>query len=181
MIEVEVKAWVHDFRDIKRKLDKIGAKKIKTEHQEDTYFNAPHRDFAKTDEALRIRKTSNDKTQRIFITYKGPKIDKVSKTRKEVEVGVENAENAAQILENLGFHPVATIRKIRDVYFLDEFVISLDDVHMIGNFVEIEKEIKEGKSFNKIVNEILKIYKKLGITEGFERRSYLELLGVYKS
>lgn len=56
MIEVEVKAHVSDFKGVKQRLIEIGAERIGEEHQEDTYFNAPHRDFAKTDEALRIRK-----------------------------------------------------------------------------------------------------------------------------
>lgn len=55
MIEVEVKAHVSDFKGVKQRLIEIGAERIGEEHQEDTYFNAPHRDFAKTDEALRIR------------------------------------------------------------------------------------------------------------------------------
>ncbi|MDQ1251406.1 MAG: adenylate cyclase, class 2, partial [Euryarchaeota archaeon] len=54
MIEVEVKVRA-DHEQIRPILKKIGAVKIKTEIQSDTYFAAPHRDFAKTDEALRIR------------------------------------------------------------------------------------------------------------------------------
>ncbi|HNR26727.1 MAG TPA: CYTH domain-containing protein, partial [Methanobacteriaceae archaeon] len=48
MLEVEVKAHVTDFGKVEAKLSQIGAKKIKTEHQKDTYFNAPHKDFAQT-------------------------------------------------------------------------------------------------------------------------------------
>ncbi|HIH62261.1 MAG TPA: class IV adenylate cyclase, partial [Methanobacteriales archaeon] len=69
MIEVEVKAKT-DHR-IKKKLESIGAQKIRTEKQEDIYFNAPHKDFKITDEALRIRETPT----RTLLTYKGPKID----------------------------------------------------------------------------------------------------------
>ena len=55
LIEVEVKASVKDFIAVKKKLIKIGAVKIKKEHQRDVYYNAPHKDFGETDEALRIR------------------------------------------------------------------------------------------------------------------------------
>ncbi|MBM4240613.1 MAG: class IV adenylate cyclase [Euryarchaeota archaeon] len=179
MIEVEVKARVRNFDGIEKELTEIGATKIKKEHQEDVYFNAPHRDFAKTDEALRIRKTFQKKASKIILTYKGAKMDKISKTRKEIEVEIENVEKATLILENLGFSPVATIKKDRESYFLDGFIICLDNVHMVGNFVEIEKEAKEGDDFKTVVEEIFKIYEKLGVTEGFERRSYLEMLGIY--
>ena len=50
----------------------------------------------------------------------------------------------------------------------------------MGNFVEIEKGMVEGEDFKEAIDKIFKIYKKLGIEDGFERRSYLELMGVYK-
>ncbi len=182
MIEVEVKAGVNDFEDVKHKLDEIGARKEKSEHQEDTYFNNPHlRDFEKTDEALRIRITTINDENHVILTYKGAKMDSVSKTRKEIESELKESKNAGLILENLGFKPVETVKKDRTTYLYKEFIITLDKVYKVGNFVEIEKETAEGKDFKDILDEIFEIYKKLGIEEGFERRSYLELLGIYKA
>ncbi len=54
MIEIEVKVRV-DHSKARSILKNIGATKIGVENQSDIYFAAPHRDFAKTDEALRIR------------------------------------------------------------------------------------------------------------------------------
>ena len=62
LIEVEVKASVKNFEDVEKNLIQIGAKRIDNEHQHDVYFNSDHKDFAKTDEALRIREIpENDK------------------------------------------------------------------------------------------------------------------------
>ncbi len=182
MIEVEVKAHVNSFSDVESKLKQIGAEKNKTEHQIDTYFNNPSfRDFEKTDEALRIRNTTiNKEKSRIFVTYKGAKMDEVSKTRKELEVGIENAEIMSSILENLGFKPAADVEKERTTYLFKEYIITLDNVLKVGKFVEIEKDVEEGEDFKDALDEIFKIYKKLGIDSGFERKSYLELMGIYK-
>lgn len=57
MIEVEVKARVRDRDELVEKLRSLGAEMTRRDEQRDTYFNSPHRDFARTDEALRIRKT----------------------------------------------------------------------------------------------------------------------------
>jgi len=180
LIEVEVKAHVHNFDDLKARLDEIGAAKSKNEHQEDIYFNNNQlRDFEKTDEALRIRKTTIEDEKRIILTYKGAKMDSVSKTRKEIEVEVKDSKNAGLILENLGFKPVETIKKDRTTYLFKEFIITLDEVYKVGKFVEIEKEAAEGEDFQDTLHKIFRIYKKIGIEEGFERRSYLELLGIY--
>ena len=182
MIEVEAKAHVNDFNNVLEKLKEIGAEKVMVEHQKDTYFNNPeYRDFEKSDEALRIRNTTiNNEKSEIILTYKGPKLDDVSKTRKEIEVNVEDSKNTGLILENLGFKAAADVEKYRTTYSFQEFTISLDKVHKVGNFVEIEKGMAEGEDFKEAIDKIFKIYKKLGIEDGFERRSYLELMGVYK-
>ena len=178
MIEVEVKAHANDLDVVEDMLNKLGALKKNEEYQEDIYFNAPHRDFAQTDEALRIRKTCDDAGERIYITYKGAKIDKVSKTRKEIEVDVGDPVKVANIFESLGFRPVAIVKKNRVSYTFDKLIITLDEVQGVGSFVEIEKEVDEGDDFQGPLNEIFGFYKKIGIKDGFERRSYLELMGI---
>src|SRR5688572_28544694 len=69
--EVEQKHRVVDVAALEAQLS---ARRIRLEPaiiQSDEYFAHPARDFAKTDEALRIR-TSGGKS---FVTYKGPKLD----------------------------------------------------------------------------------------------------------
>lgn len=180
MIEVEVKAHATNLDDIEEKVIEIGASRVKEEYQEDLYFNAPHRDFAQTDEALRIRKTKSENSEETYITYKGPKMDKISKTRKEIEVAVEDPSNMAEILENLSFRAVAMVRKNRTIYTLGELIITLDQVHGVGDFVEIEKETLEGEDTKKALKEIFSTYSKIGIESGFERSSYLELMGIHR-
>jgi len=176
MIEVEVKAKIKDFNSIKKLLKKINAIESHVEHQEDSYFNSPIKNFAKTDEALRIRKVSINNTQKIFITYKGPKIDSQSKTREEIEVKIEDSDKVAKIFQNLGFEKVANVRKNRQIYQLNQYIISLDDVDGLGPYMEIEADLEDGSDFQEELNKIFEIFKKLEITDGFERTSYLELL-----
>jgi len=179
MIEVEVKAHATNLDEIEEKVIEIGASRMGEEYQEDLYFNAPHRDFAQTDEALRIRKTKSENSEKTYITYKGPKMDELSKTRKEIEVAVEDPSNVAEILQNLSFRAVAMVRKNRTIYTLDELIITLDQVHGVGDFVEIEKETAEGEDTEEALNQIFATYSKIGIENGFERSSYLELMGIH--
>ena len=55
MIEIEVKARVDDARKMERAIISMGATPIGIQDQADTYYNAPHRNFEMTDEAVRIR------------------------------------------------------------------------------------------------------------------------------
>ena len=172
MIEVEVKAKINSFKEIEEKLEKLGAKKSKTEFQEDIYFASPIADFKKTDEALRIRSTNNN----TFITYKGPKLNKKAKTRKEIEMTIENVTKARDIFTEIGFKEVRHVIKNRKYYTYKNFEISLDDVEGLSPYMEIEIALEDGADYSEAQNSIFMLFKKLGIEDGFETTSYLELL-----
>ena len=172
MIEVEVKAKIDSFEEMEKRLENLGALKSKKEFQEDIYFASPIVDFAQTDEALRIRTTNNN----IFITYKGPKLNKDAKTRKEVEMSIESASKAKDIFEEIGFKEVRTVRKNRQYYTYENFEISLDDVEGLNPYMEIEISLEDGNDYDDAQKSIFELFEKLGVTEGFERTSYMELL-----
>ena len=94
----------------------------------------------KRDEALRIR-TSTDcrsgisKTQ---INFKGPKLDKVSMSRMELETEVSDTEVLKNILIHLDFSPVASVIKLRKYLKCGRFTACLDQVEGLGDFLELE-------------------------------------------
>ena len=139
MYEMELKVRV-DHATVRSRLESIGATRLGAVEQSDTYYDAPHRSFAETDEALRIRREADDTTERSAtkITYKGALVDAESKTREERETRVEDGVAMDAILDALGFSPAATVAKRRERYRLDEFTITLDDVDGLGQFLEIE-------------------------------------------
>jgi adenylate cyclase class 2 len=172
-MEVEVKAYAGDLKEIEIKILGMGAEPTWEGEQADTYYNHPERDFAKTDEALRIRKEKD----RNALTYKGPKLDELSKTREEIQFSIENAEAAGNVLEKLGFSEAGTVKKYRKKFKLGEMKISLDKVEGLGDFVEIEaldSNISE-QDVSKTRDRIIVIMDELGL-EKRERTSYLELL-----
>lgn len=173
MIEVEVKARVIDPKLVERSIIALGASPIGIEAQADTYYSAPYRDFGKTDEALRVRVQDNE----YFLTYKGPKMDSVSKTRKEYEVEVNDADSMGNILTSIGFSPIATIVKKRKMFRLGDFLISLDEVRKLGDFIEVEISIRDSKSHEDKVESIFRLFEKLGIDRTASiRESYLEMM-----
>jgi len=173
MIEVEVKARINDQKQAERSIIALGASPIGIETQADTYYSVPYRDFAKTDEALRIRVQNN----KYFFTYKGPKMDSISKTRKEYEVEVNDADLLGNILSSMSFIPVATIVKKRKKYRLGDFIISLDEVRNLGDFMEVEVSIRDSKSHEEKLESVFRVFEKLGIgREASIRKSYLEMI-----
>lgn len=173
LFEVEIKAKVKDFNKIKEKINEIGAKQKKIVTMEDYYFKHPQRDFAKTDEALRIRKTNEKK----YLTYKGPKIDEITKTREEIEIEIVENDKLKTIFKKLGFIEVPKIYKKREIYEINDITICFDDVQFLGKFIELEIEAKDEKDKIKKIDELLKFAKNIGLNQkDFIRKSYLELV-----
>jgi len=173
MFEVEIKAHLDDFIRIESHLKQIGAIFYKDTHQEDIYFQHPIRNFAQTDEALRIR--ISDELN--FITYKGAKLDSTTKTREELELPISDPQKAAKIFEKLGFSPVIRVRKSRKIYQLNDITISLDNVTDLGYFVEFELEVTTKEEIPLAKNRLFSLLQSFQIPrDRLERRSYLELL-----
>ncbi|MHA2351577.1 MAG: class IV adenylate cyclase [Candidatus Thorarchaeota archaeon] len=181
--EVEVKVPITDSEVMKQKLLKSGAKMMNSEVQIDTYFDHPCRKFLETDEAVRVRTrrplaelkldTSHSPNE---LTYKGPKIDKTTKTRLEYSVGINDADSLSSILESLSFTPVATITKKRTFFDLRDITISIDDVEQVGLFLELESIAYDRVEMESAKATIFELLDELGIdSKQSVRESYLEI------
>jgi adenylate cyclase class 2 len=177
-IEVEQKFRAGDLESLARQLQVLGAGPGETQLQVDHYYAHPVRDFAKTDEALRLRRIG----PRNYVTYKGPKLDTSTKTRPEIEIELEAgepaAQNAARLLEALAFRRVAEVRKRRvhcTLPWQDQRIgVSLDQVEGLGDFVELE--VMAGPdNVDAARAAIASLAARLDLSNS-ERRSYLELL-----
>ena len=177
--EVEQKYRVADPAQVHQMFMQQGATEVGTIVQVDTYFAHPQRDFAETDEALRIRRVGDEN----FITYKGPKLDSVTKTRREIEFGIASgspgAESCNELFQALGFEKVAEVTKSRHVSRLQReghsIEMAVDRVQEVGSFVELEIAVDYESQLDTARTALTALAGELGLTE-VERRSYLELL-----
>jgi adenylate cyclase, class 2 len=176
--EAEMKFPVADVAAVESRLAELGAAVSAAQSEVDVYFAHPARDFARSDEALRIRRKGPQNS----ITYKGPKIDTATKTRREIDLPLPPSETSAQawtdLLIALGFTPAGEVRKSRRkayVVWQDRRVeISLDEVEGLGRFVELELLV-ESADLDAAKACIASLAESLGLRRS-ERRSYLELL-----
>jgi adenylate cyclase class 2 len=176
LIEVEIKSKLNDFNVVKERLKELNIIKVGEEVQEDTYLERNDIKFAKNDKALRIRKIIKENNETIVITYKGPKINKISKTREEIESTVVDGENILKIFEKLGFYRGGFVKKIREIYKFKEYIISLDNVEGLNPYIEIEVDLEDDTNYQDSIDKIYAIFNELNIRNEFERTSYLELL-----
>jgi pantoate--beta-alanine ligase len=176
MLEVEMKFALNDAAVLAAKL--AGWTPSPPRRDEDHYFNAPDRDFARTDEALRIRSVGAHN----LITYKGPKTDSLTKTRFELELPLPDGPEAAaewrELLIRLGYRSSGVVRKARRVFTTrrDGFEVqaTIDDVDGLGTYAELEIVASEA-DMPRARELVLRMADELGL-EHSERRSYLQLL-----
>ena len=191
MFEVEVKVFLENKEKIKEKLISMGGYYNTSLKHEDTYFNMPKklRNFYRTDEALRIRKSVefninkiNDQRILEFLTYKGPKFDDTTKTRKEIDTSIEDGEKLKELLNILGFREVYTVKKERELFLIkydsEEFKILFDYIPVLNqNFMEIECQTENENEISLKREKIFEFLEKLNISrEQSIRKSYLELV-----
>ena len=176
--EVELKFPLANPSDVLTRLARLGVVAALPIEQIDRYFNHPARDFGETDEAFRIRSVGEANC----VTYKGPRVDSATKTRREIEVsfanGPESASQMAEVWQSLGFRFVREVRKTRTPLTLDwqqrTYELALDEVPPLGTFLEIELLTDEAGR-DSARDAILALAGELNLSNS-ERRSYLELL-----
>jgi adenylate cyclase, class 2 len=176
--EVEVKYRLVEYNQLLARLVQRGADREPAIDQEDTYLSHPSRDFAVTNEALRIRRIGPENR----ITYKGPRQSGPTKTREEIEIILAAGDIAfsqvLRIFENLGFRPIATIRKSRTSFHLTQqgldIEVALDRAVGLGDFAEIETLAANESELPAAQASVLALAAELGLTE-VEPRSYLRM------
>ncbi len=191
MYEIETKIKIVDIDLLKKKLKELKAKKTDILDQIDIYYNYPikTRDFSKTDEALRLRKTLeyDPKTLKkrkevVDLTYKGPNLDNVIKTRIEHVCYLIEAEKIKEILKALSFTKVISISKHREVFELNykdnKIEVLIDTIeHLPGSYFEAEILVKDEKLLDSYKNVLFSFIQDCGYSKkDILPKTYLEMV-----
>jgi predicted adenylyl cyclase CyaB len=132
---IEIKARVHDFDEIRRRAEKLSHTPEEVISQEDTFFNTPQG-------RLKLRVLSKGEGQLIFYTrpdQKGPK-------RSNYHIFLtSDPENLKRVLE-IAYGIRGIVKKTRYLYLVGQTRVHLDDVEGLGQFMELEVVMREGQS-----------------------------------
>jgi len=136
--EIEAKLKVDSLQEIKRKLTELGAEFLEEQLQTDYYFDDAETTLTESDRCLRLRRQMVGKSEKFFLTYKGAREKDEFKKRQEIEIEVGDADSAQKLLSALGYEKVLVFEKKRRIWRLGECEVSLDELPLLGGFVEIE-------------------------------------------
>ena len=182
--EVELKFPLSDRAAVESTLGRLAARFLPPIEQSDVYFAHPSRDFAATDEALRLRRVGDS----LAITWKGPRIGQAAKTRREIELplaaiapeggGAATLGAWSELLTALGFRRVWEVvkqrRPARVAWQGGDIEVAIDAVAGLGEFLELEIVATEA-GIPHALTSLESLASELGCRQP-ERRSYLEML-----
>ena len=136
--EIEAKLKVESHKEIIEKLAELGAEFLAEQLQTDYYFDDANRTLIETDRCLRLRRQMVGGSEKYFLTYKGAKEKNEFKKRQEIEIEVGDGDLAQKLLSGLGYEKVLVFEKKRRIWRLGECEVALDELPLLGAFVEIE-------------------------------------------
>ena len=133
-LETEAKIQVADHGVLRSLLVQLGAQPQGQQLEVNIYFDTADERLRQADTALRLRCTD----KKNVLTYKGPQTKNRYKQRLEVQTTVAEAQAMQAILQQLGFRQSLLFEKRRDSWLLNNCRVELDELPLLGNFVEVE-------------------------------------------
>lgn len=177
--EIEIKLPLNNRQRTLSALLDQGFREISEIREEDTYFNSIYHDMKKHDEALRIRKSTDCRTgiSKTQINFKGPKLDKISMSRMELETEVKDADILTGILTHLEFSPAASVNKTRTYLKCKNITACLDQVDSLGDFLELEVIVQQESERKENLSQMEDLLTALGYhMSDTVQTSYLSML-----
>ncbi len=167
-MEIELRAFVKNLKEIERRLINLKAKKITREHIIDWWY-CP-KEFKKFKEihqhkpgsyGLRIRKRISHNKEYYELNCKVLEKRGDHRAFHEYETQLSDYKQAGKILEGIGFKIFCVLDKIRTTYKLGRCLVNLEDIKKSPPVIELEiKAHKKIKQHKKHLGEILR---KLGV------------------
>ncbi|MGA2173144.1 MAG: class IV adenylate cyclase [Sedimentisphaerales bacterium] len=155
-IEIEAKLKVGSLPAVVKKLKAAGARFVGKHIQTDTYFDDGKSSLRKSDSALRVRRQLIGRKEQVIVAFKGPKRKGRFKQRQEIQFEVSDARLAEMLLAAIGYKKALVFQKKRDVWLLGGCEVALDELPLLGSFVEIEGPDEK---------KIAAVQKKLGLSD----------------
>jgi adenylate cyclase class 2 len=173
MLEVEVRGRISSFDKVKEVLHEK-ARFMGHSHQVDRIFGNPK--FLDSEHKIieggivaRIR----EEGEKRLLEFK-----QVKRTGGALEIrhDISHSEPIKEFLESLGFQEAFSIRKFRDSYLYRDFLVCLDTVEQLGNFIEVEKAVASEQESGEARRQCFDILKELAPEAETEHRKYGDMM-----
>ncbi|MFC1781036.1 class IV adenylate cyclase [Planctomycetota bacterium] len=137
-IEIEAKLKVDSLEQIRDRLGKLGAEFVAELSQKDILFDDVNDTIKKADSCLRLREQAVSGDRKYILAYKGAKEESNFKKRQEIEIEITDYDSTCRLISALGYEQKMIVEKSRGLWRFGGCEVALDNLPLLGNFVEIE-------------------------------------------
>ncbi|MCK4752465.1 MAG: class IV adenylate cyclase, partial [Planctomycetes bacterium] len=134
---------VDSLQEVEKKLTELGAEFLEQQLHRDYYLDDANGILKEGDRCLRLRRQKVENRETVFLTYKGAKEKDNFKKRQEIEVEVKDIDSITKLFSALGYEKALAFEKRRQVWRFGECEVALDELPLLGSFVEIEGDSDE--------------------------------------
>jgi len=168
--EIEVKVRFGDFAALRERLTTAGAVRDRAELELNIFMDTSDGVLRAAGSGLRVRIAVDEAgVERCRLTFKGPASEEEVRSREELEVEISDGDVIQVLLEKLGFEQKLSFEKRRETWHFGETEVVLDELPLLGSFVEVEGPSKQ------VIGEALLA---LGLeNEQRVRRGYAPMMG----
>lgn len=171
MIEMELRALLTNKLQVKRKLEQHGCKWEAIGIQIDTIYERCDMQQIVNMPIFRIRRSDEKKllTLKVFMED----LD----TAEEFEIEISDDIIMDKMLQRIGFLPKIQVVKRRQFVEYGKFIICMDEIDELGDFIEIENISEKNDEKDKIYGEMKTILLELGVKEDeIKKEKYYEMM-----
>ena len=164
IVNFEFKARINDEQRVRATLKTLNARSIGTDHQVDTYFRVP---------AGRL-KVREGRIENTLIFYRRSNARRARQSA--VEMMLLPRRNSLRAILERALPTLAVVDKRREIYFVKNVKIHLDQVRQLGKFLEVEAISRTGDV--KIIRSQARHFQRLfGVTaKDIVAESYSDLI-----
>lgn len=134
-VNIEFKARMRDEKRVRAALKSLRPRVAGTDHQIDTYFNAPTG-------RLKLRQGNIENSLIFYQRENSAKVRPSHVLLCEFSDSAQTRTLKRVLTSALGI--AAVVDKVREIYFADNVKIHLDRVRGLGKFLEVEAFVKKG-------------------------------------
>jgi len=132
---IEIKARVRDFDEIRRRAEELTDTPLEVIPQEDTFFNVSRG-------RLKLRVLDSKRAQLIYYT----RPDQGGPKRSDYEIFETDDPDRLKSVLAAAYGIRGVVKKTRYLYLVGQTRVHLDDVEGLGHFMELEVVLLEGQS-----------------------------------
>ncbi len=139
-VEVECKIRVEQHEPVRERVRAAGGRFLSRVFEVNRILDRDDGSLRTAGCGLRIRATTvlDGPARPATVTFKGPREPGPYKRRQELEVAINDTERMGDLLAALGYHEVLLYEKNRESWQLGDCRVELDELPLLGRFVEIE-------------------------------------------